>query len=182
MSRLIVPLTLIIAAIGLFAVYTNPLYQNVKDLETQNSLYDDALNKSQELHATRDQLLNKRNTFADVDVQKLERVLPDNVDNIRLIIDINNIAGRHGLTLSNVSLGDVGGSVAGKPTVGGAASAQVGTVSVGFAVATNYDTFLAFLQDLEHSLRLVDVTKITYTPGQAGADNYAIDIKTYWLH
>jgi hypothetical protein len=54
--------------------------------------------------------LAKRDTFAAEDVQKLERTLPDNVDNIRLIIDINNIAARHGLTLKNVALGTVSGS------------------------------------------------------------------------
>src|SRR6185437_14911262 len=82
---------LVVAAIGLFVVYTNPTYQATKALAAQVSAYNSALDKSKELRAVRDQLLSKRNTFAPSDVQKLEELLPDNVDNIRLIIDINNI-------------------------------------------------------------------------------------------
>src|SRR6185437_11731277 len=137
---------LVVAAIGLFVVYTNPTYQATKALAAQVSAYNSALDKSKELRAVRDQLLSKRNTFAPSDVQKLEELLPDNVDNIRLIIDINNIATRHGLALSDVQIGDLSSGKNSKstlttPTSGG----PVGSVSVGFAVDTTYDNMLTFV-------------------------------------
>ena len=52
------PIVLVIAAIGLFVVYTNPTYQATKALQSQASAYDDALTKSQQLRSIRDQLLN----------------------------------------------------------------------------------------------------------------------------
>lgn len=180
--RLILPLILLIAAGGLFVVYTNPAYQGIKNTGAQVSSYDDALNKSQELRSIRDQLLSKRNTFSADDVQKLEHVLPDNVDNIRLIIDIDNIAARHGLSLRNVQLGGVSDS-AGKQSalsVGPSGSA-IGSVEVGFSVNASYDNFLAFLRDVEHSLRIVDVESIKFS-SQGGTDNYTLTIRTYWLH
>jgi Tfp pilus assembly protein PilO len=182
MMRLFVPLILLAAAIGLFVVYTNPTYQTIKDLQIQNNSYDDALNKAQELHAVRDQLLSKRNSFSTDDIDKLQHILPDNVDNIRLIIDINNIASRHNLSLTNVDLGDLSlKKNAGTAVEGGAD--PVGSVVVGFAVSTaNYDDFLSFLQDLEHSLRLVDVNKISFTAGTGGGTTYTMNIQTYWLH
>ncbi|MDO8548468.1 MAG: hypothetical protein Q7R71_02235, partial [bacterium] len=92
MTRLLVPFILIGAALGLFVLYTNPSYQASKATAAEVSAYDDALTKSQELKSVRDQLVSKRNTFSADNVTKLSRVLPDNVDNIRFIIDINNIA------------------------------------------------------------------------------------------
>src|SRR4051812_30748577 len=105
MAKLFLPIILVAAAIGLFMLYTNPTYQAIKGLTTQNQSYYTALQKAQELHSVRDQLLNTRNSFSNDDLAKLQHTLPDNVDNIRLIIDINNIASRHNLALNNVDLG-----------------------------------------------------------------------------
>ncbi|HEV8666220.1 MAG TPA: type 4a pilus biogenesis protein PilO [Candidatus Paceibacterota bacterium] len=177
--RLLFPIILVAAAIGLFVVYTNPTYQATKALSTQAAAYDDALTKSQELRSVRDQLLAKRNTFSTDDVQKLTEILPDNVDNIRLIIDINNIASRHGLSLSGVDIGDIAGS--GNALAAGNTTGPVGSVDVSFGVTTSYDNMLSFLTDLEHSLRLVDVQKLAFTAGQGDSATYTFTIRTYWL-
>lgn len=177
--RLFIPIILIVAALGLFVVYTNPAYQATKALSAQVAAYNDALDKSKELRSVRDQLLSKRNTFASDDVQKLQEVLPDNVDNIRLIIDINNIASRHGLALGGVNIGDIGGK---KNTLAAGSSGPVGKVDVGFTVTTSYDGMLSFLNDLEHSLRLVDVEKLSFTAGANDSSTYTFGIRTYWLH
>lgn len=182
MTRLLVPGLLIAAAIGLFVLYTNPTYQEIKGLVAIEASYDDALEKSAQLRQLRDKLLATRASFAETDVQKLSRVLPDNVDNIRLIIDINNIASRHRLTLSGVALGEAGsGAVQANTLSVGPSDSDTGEVTVGFGVSATYDDFLSFLQDLEHSLRIVDVTKITFGGGNTSLSTYAFEIRTYWL-
>ena len=174
------PLMLVAAAIGLFVWYTNPTYQTIKSLSIQNASYDNALNKAQELRGLRDSLLNKRNGFAPADLDKLQKILPDNVDNIRLIIDINTIATRHNLALTNVDLGAVSKQAA---AAASGDTSPVGSVDVGFSVTTaNYSDFLAFVQDVEHSLRLVDVTKISFSAAASGPITYTMSVRTYWLH
>lgn len=181
--RLILPIILIVAAVGLFVVYTNPQYQVIKGLQVQASAFDDALNKAQQLKSERDKLLAKRRTFTTENVQKLERVLPDNVDNIRLIIDINNIASRHTLTLKNVALGTVSDSKSTRSTLAvGSSGEAVGSVDVGFVVNAGYDDLLSFLADLEHSLRIVDVERISFKAGTDSKYDIAMTIRTYWLH
>ncbi len=184
MVKLFLPILLIGTAVGLFALYTNPAYQTIKALQVQNASYDAALTKAQELHTVRDQLLARRNSFPNDNIDKLQHILPDNVDNIRLIIDINNIASRHNLSLTNVDLGNLGGgSQTGSKASIETSVSQMGNVDVGFSVSTgNYDDFLAFIQDLEHSLRIVDVSKITFTSGTNNIVNYTLTVRTYWLH
>lgn len=183
MSRIVVPSILIIASIGLFIMFTNPTYQRALGLTAQNDAYEDALTKSKELRAERDKLLAKRNTFSSDSIQKLERALPDNVDNIRLIIDINNIAARHGLTLKNVSLGTVSDSSSARSVLAvGSSGEPVGSVDLDFGLSASYDDFLAFLLDLEHSLRLVDVERIAFSTGTTGTYDFDVSIRTYWLH
>lgn len=182
MMRLLLPLILAGAAIGLFVLWTNPAYQATKALKEQVGSYDEALDKSQELRAVRDQLLAKRNTFPTQAVEKLERMLPDNVDNIRLIIDINNIAARHNLSLSNVALGTVGDAASERSAAAvGASGDRIGSVTVGFAVSASYEDLLAFLADVEHSLRIVDVEALSFGTTGEGLPNYGFTIRTYWL-
>ncbi len=182
MTRFIIPIGLIAAALGLFILYTNPTYQNVQSLSAENSSYDDALNKAQQLHALRDQLLSTRASFSDDDITKLEHVLPDNVDNIRLIIDINNIASRHSMTLTDVQLGNASDGTNQSVLAVGPSGSAVGSVEVGFSVVASYSNFIAFEEDVEHSLRIIDVDKISFTTGQGDLNTYKFEIRTYWLH
>jgi hypothetical protein len=55
-----------------------------------------------------------------------------------------------------------------------------------FVIEGRYDTFLAFLRDLELNLRLVDIKAISFqVPTQAtfGSDiySYTLKVETYWL-
>lgn len=183
MLRFLLPIILLITAIGLFSLYTNPTYQHTKVLSAKATSYQEALTKAQELRSVRDDLLKKRNEFSSEAVTKLNHMLPDNVDNIRLIIDINNIAARHNLTLTDVSLGDISdGSAPRNSGAVGSTGEPVGSVEVGFIVAASYDGYLAFLEDLEHSLRIVDVTKVSFKAESGSITNYDFRIRTYWLH
>ncbi len=185
--KLVFPLILIVCAIGLFTLYTNAAYQGpggITTLQAKVAEFDGALDKAQELRRRRDELISKRNTFAAEDLQKLERILPDNVDNIRFVIDINGIAARRNLSLRNVSLGTISDARTSRATIAvGASGDPVGSAEISFSVLASYDEFLAFLQDLEHSLRIVDVEKISFKPGPSG-DRYdfSLTIRTYWLH
>ncbi len=186
--RYLLPLILIGAAATLFIAYTNPHYQgSIKALQTQQQAYDDALTKSQELKALRDQLLSKYNTFSTEDRDKLQEFLPDNIDNIQLVIDINGIAARHNLAIKNMQIGETkvgpssGRSSSAKVAVG-TSNGTVGSVDFGFTVSADYETFLAFLADLEHSLRLIDVEKVAFSVNETGLNDYTLSIRTYWLH
>ncbi len=181
--RFLIPVILLAAAIGLFAVYTNPAYQNIKLVQVQVGAYSDALDKAKQLKEVRDQLLSRRNTFAPEDMQKLERILPNNVDNIRFVIDINNIAARHALSLSNVAVGTVSDSKSARSALSvGKSGDPVGSATVGFSLTADYDTFLQFLQDVEHSLRIVDVQSLDFKPTTNNTYTISLTIRTYWLH
>lgn len=183
MTRTILPLILIAAAIGLFVAYINPTYKADQALAAERSSYEQALSTAKELRAQRDKLLAKRGTFSSDDIQKVERMLPDTVDNIRLIIDINNIAARHGLSLKNVQLGEVSsGSQKASATSVGSSGDPVGSVQLGFTVSAKYDDFRAFLADLEHSLRLINVEKMIFKVSGGATNDYDLTIRTYWLH
>jgi len=191
MRDYLVPIILLLAALGLFVGYTNPAFQDAKTAHDTYLQYDAALTQSSQLRQFRDQLLARRNTFPAQDVQRLERLLPDNIDNIRLIIDINSIASRYHLQISNIAFAPV--SVEPQGRVGSVSA--VGSVDVSFAVNATYADFMSFLQDLQRSARMVEVQNVKFsidsstqsvaprkgaTPAEP-TDKYTLTVRTYWL-
>lgn len=176
----IISIVLIILAIALFALFTNPRYASVRELSVEQQRFDDALDRSKELVALRDALLSKYNSIQSEDLDRISTMLPDSIDTVRLIIDINTLASRYGMSLGNISIGSPD-----EPQADGAlgpSSDDFGRLSLSFTVSSTYDRFRAFLADLERSLRLVDITSLSFgAPGQNGMTSYQVTFTTYWL-
>lgn len=154
----------------------------MKESRSEEKQLDEALDRSKEFIALRDGLLSKYNSFPAESVRRLNTLLPDSIDTVRLIIDLNTIASRYNMPLGNISVGEPRETVA--PTTGiGPKSSTYGSLDISFSVSAPYDQFIAFMGDIERSLRILDVTSVTFgAPSQAnGFANYTVSLKTYWL-
>jgi len=149
----------------------------------QEAQYNDALTKAQELQSVRDQLLARYNTFSQDDLDRLKKMLPDQVDNIRLILDLDSMASKYGMRVHDVQVANpnAGSITSGNADELGPGSQGFESIDLTFAVTGTYDTFRSYLADLEKSLRLVDVVGITFTPGQTGVYDFTLHVTTYWL-
>jgi len=57
-----------------------------------------------------------------------------------------------------------------------------GTLTLSFSTTASYTTFLAFLHDIEESLRLIDITSVQFNSSDLSQlYDYSVSIKTYWL-
>ncbi len=180
--RFISSIIFIILSLVIFFGFTNPRYKGTEGKRTEIASFDKALKEAADLTKQRDSLKNTFNSFSQNDIRRLDTLLPDTIDTVRLIIDINGIARRHDLTVLNVEVDgatDTGSKKAGI----GPQDSPYGTISVSFNVSTTYDRFKTFLGDLENSLRLIDVDSIEI--GEAmpvtGITTYTIRANTYWL-
>jgi Tfp pilus assembly protein PilO len=180
--RNIFSIILIIAAILLFALFTNPRYAGVRELRTEANAFDSALERSKELIAIRDALLTKYNAFTPDNTNRLNTMLPGSIDTVRLIIDINTLASRYGMSLSGISIG-LPDEAKGEEGSLGPSGKDFGHLSLSFSVTASYDRFRAFLTDLERSLRIMDVDALSFSaPSQAtGLTTYNVTLTTYWL-
>jgi hypothetical protein len=186
----ITSLILIILAIGLFFTYTNGELQATNAIRTTNAGYLTAIQNSEQLIKERDSVLATYNTLTAQEKANLDKILPDNVDNVRLMIDINNIASRHGILLQGLSTSaDNTGTGAGANTSSGSGnsssanptSGTVNSVSISFGFSSSYANFLSFMKDIESSLRILDITSMTVTANPTGTYNYSMQLQTYWL-
>lgn len=175
--RFISGIIFIVVAIGLFFGFTNPRYQDAKIVRDEVARFDDALDKAKELTALRDELSLTYSSFTESELNRLDTLLPDTIDTVRLIIDVDRVANAHDLTLLNIAVsGESGGQTVGPD------SRPYGVTHLSFNVSTTYQQFKAFLADLERSLRILDVDSISFgQPDAVGNTTYTIRAKTYWL-
>lgn len=187
----ILPIILIASSFAVFFGYIDPNYKggvngsgldyskaDVIFLKTELAKYDDILNSSTKIISQRDVLVAKKNTITEVDKAKLERLLPSNIDNIRLIIEISKIAEARNLVAKNISVGDMTQTAA--DTIG-QTNTPYGTLSLKFTVNSSYNNFLNLLLDLENNLRLLDITDISFNATETGFYDFNVSLNTYWL-
>ncbi len=186
---------LILLGLSLFAfsTYVKPHFTTTKALQTQIKEYNENLDTADKLKTSREELISRYNSIAKSDLDNLKTLLPDSVDNIRLIIQVDSLANRNGLsTVRNVEYQPQEKVVAGAPQTAQnvpspeASKRPYGEFVVSFETSGQYKNFLSFLSDLEENLRLVDVTKVEFTPtglvqSLAGNMTYKVTLKTYWL-
>lgn len=183
----IIPIVLIVAAIALFFGYTNPLYQSTQTLKEQSGQYNDAISNATELQRVRDSLRETYNTFSANNLTRLEKFLPDSVNNVRLIIDISALASRYGITLKNIKLNSTTATAIVDNTNSGSSAVAIydpqkyGTYQMSFSVNSSYKNFVQFLRQLESSLRLVEVQSVTFTSSDTDMYQFDIGLQTFWL-
>jgi len=176
--RFLIPIIVLIISGVVFFGFIDTTYKEIKVMQAEERLFSEALDNSKELQAIRDDLLATYNSFSSEDIERLEKLLPNNVDNVRLIRDIDGIAAKYGMSLRNVGLSIGNGESS--DSIGAGENVQ-GSLILDFSVVAPYRVFLSFLQDLEKSLRLVDVVQVGFSSADKDFYEYDVAIRTYWL-
>jgi Tfp pilus assembly protein PilO len=191
----------IILAGGIFFAFTKPTYDSIQTDQAQIAQYNAALAKATQLQALKQTLLSRYNSFNPTDLSRLQVMLPDQVNNIGLILDLDTLASQFGMSLENVDISGTSDTTTSSTGVGtapaagatvGAPSALYDSLDVSFTVHGTYTQFMQYITNLETSLRIVDLVKLnvgggstTVSNAAAGSDNivysFQITLRTYWL-
>lgn len=178
----------------------NPLYGDVSKLRTEVATYNVALDNSKQLQETRDHLVDTYKHIKQEDRDRLEHFLPNTVNNIKFILEVERIANLHSMSIKDIKFA-VEKPAQTVTTAGGTSTVitasdpsnavPYGTFPIEFSTQGNYDTFVLFLKDLEHNLRLVDVKSVAFSipvvtgketvPVDPNIYTYSLKVETYWL-
>ena len=173
--NLITTLVLLGLSIGSFFMYTNPTYKKIEALRAEAAQYSAALDKAKIAEAKKEELISKYNTFSTDDLENLSKLLPDTVDNIRLLLDINQVASTYGTSITNIQVdSNQQNASANDPQ-------PYGSLLVKFSITMSYEDFQKFLRDIERNLRITDINTLSFVSTDTGLYTYDVSIKTYWL-
>lgn len=172
-------LIFVLLATGLFYMFTSPEYEKVKLLQVSAAEYANVIENVEKIAQSRDGLREEYDAIPLVERDRLMKVLPDNVDGVRLALDLDTMASRYNIVLSTVKVdkADPNSALAVLPDP--SLPYEAATVSLNFKA--NYDGFSRFLEDLEKSLRIMDVKSVSFHAFEDGTYDHSMRIETYWL-
>ncbi len=190
MTSNIIAVLFVIASVGLYFGYTSDAITHIKDLRSQVTSQDVAFDHTRQITKKKQELIEKRNSISADDQARLSHLIPDSVDTVRLISEVNRIAAQNGVEVKSLDIKGGDASRAGKPI--GPDDSPVGAVQIDLAVNSTYPRFFNLMNDLERSLRIMDITSVNVVaaPSSAGSGartpntgvyQYTISAKTYWL-
>lgn len=196
MSRLL-PIIALLFAIALFFLYIKPTYSgSVHDTSQQIASFDQALAAADRFQQKETQLTQARAQIPADSLSRLSEFLPDGVDNVQLILDMDALAARSGITLSDFNTQDSSGSGS-SPTTNGStpastlpsspslsltSSSAIDSLNLTFKATGTYSSFRTFLAAMENSLRPLDVVNLDVTEADNGVYTYGMTVRIYWLH
>lgn len=203
--RFFLPILFILVAVVVFVGVTNPVYGDIQNLSLQAESFNEALANSKRLQSRRDELTQKYNSFPRSSVEALEIMVPNSVDNIGLIQEIQRMALQLGIIIKNVNFDpnqidledgefeegvtSTTKSVQAVPKKGAAVENKLyDTFLLEFTIEGSYADFVAFLQELERNLRIVDISHINFSASSLDKNGnfsevyeYTFTTKTYRL-
>lgn len=188
MNRNITAIILIALGIGIYFTFTKGQLGVAKEISDKNSQYISAINNAKQLVSVRDQVNSDYGKLSDEDKERLNKMLPSSADNIHLIVDLNSIAEQNGVVLRNIKAEALTDNqpinttfVQGTEQVNSISSPTLSIVKVTFEVSASYLQFINLLNNLESSLRIMDLSRLSVRANDNGVYEYSVELKTYWL-
>jgi Tfp pilus assembly protein PilO len=148
---------------------------------TEQSGYSTVLDNAKKLKQTQTDLNNKSNQISAEQRLKLEKIIPDNPNNVPLILDLSTVAQGYGIKFQSIKTEEQ------KPDVNPQKKtetlpADIGVLRVDIVMTGSYAGITEFVRTIEKSLRIIDITGLSFSAGEDKPTITAtLSFRTYWL-
>ena len=178
MKGIVFAAALLVIAVIVFAVWIRPQLTATNVLRGERLTLETTLTRFRELREARDRLLSRYNTILRQDLERLETLLPKTPATGGIITQLDRLASSHALLLKSVDVKETQQQATSPITRsrGRARQLTINTNLVG-----SYQSFRAFLQDLERSLRLMDVESLSFSSGGENVYQFTLRASAYWF-
>ncbi len=183
MMRTLTPILSLIIAVLLFLFFLKPQYAAVQELQTEVDEYNTASQKYAEFTSAVDAKLRTINEQPVTNTMRLDKIIPDEVDDAELLVSIESMVKDQRMLFGNIMI-DTGEASFGKTSKNAKnteLSSELQRVDFSFSVIGSYDQFKNLLRELESSLTLYDVVKLSMTTSPGTFQQFDIIVRTYAL-
>lgn len=186
------PILFLLIAGGIIAGYVHPTVTgDIAAATVEIKKYDAALKAAARYEQKQAQLATEQQALPEDGVDRLEQYLPDNVDNVQLILDLDGLASRSGLTITNFNTTESVTSVTGDSVETDAEptgrlvlldpSKPYESLDLSITASGSYAQMRSFLDGVESSLRPLDLTSLQLLDTPTGIYRYQMTFRLYWL-
>ena len=154
----------IVISIGLYYTFTVSQRERVRQLSVEADEYGSVLDDISRIVETRDALLAVYETIPKAEIEKLSRVLPEDLDTVRFALDLDHLAAQSGIAVKDIQV-ETGAPKDSALIVLPRAELPYQRTSVSFSFVSDYQSFRRFLSGLERNLRIMDVRSLSFNSG-----------------
>jgi len=184
MFRTITPILSIAIALFVFFFFVQPRLDTIKLLRAEAQQYEDAVERATELNALLSNLITQKNSINQVNQERLNALIPTEIDEVRLLVDLNEIARSHNMLIGNIQVdqGDSNNSAETESENGGIVDIENFVHSdISFGLIGTYEQFKEMLRDIEQSLIRMEVINITFNAGEGTLQQFDVTVRAYAL-
>jgi hypothetical protein len=189
MNDRILPFLALFSAIVIFFAYINPTWTGeIAATRAAIAVDKEAIATAQQYAAQQDKLTAAHDAINPNDIALLTTFLPDSADNVGVILDLNALAARSGIALSNITMnpnGDSAAATEGDTSMTGTLLSSntnpVSSVDMSLSAVGTFSALQEFLTGIEKSARLLDVRSLSVTNSNTGVYTYKIVLRLFWL-
>jgi len=179
MFKALISLFLIAGAALIFFTESKNYFAEVKNLRKQVSSYNETINTAKKVRSSIDKTLGEYNSIFQENVDRINKMVPSGNESMKLIVQIDDMMRKKGLTLKAIDTKNT----ASQNSASDSQSKNRKTaesVFLSIDAQGSYESFRSFIEELEKSLRLIDVISVEINP--VGQDNYSFSIEavSYW--
>lgn len=173
-------LSYIVITGAIIYAFTMPVMGDLGRLMDQKAVYQEAIAAATEIEEKKNTLLADFNRISAADIDRVETLIPNSLNFVKLVADIDTVASRHGISVNSVSYNDNSLDVASLAEAEAQVIDNYKSATISFEFISSYERFNDFLNDLERSLRILDVKSVQISTGVNATYNYQVAFDTYW--
>lgn len=182
--RTLTPVLSVIIAIILFIFFVHPKYNEIVTVQAEIAEYENAILKYNNFTNNLEAKLAAKKNRSALDNEHLDRLVPDEIDETQLLVDIESLAKRNALLFGNVDVINGGAELIRNTRNEVAAveeSDELKTVDISFEVIGTYEQFKAFLADMEKSMTIFEVVEMKIDVDDSAFQQFAVTVRVYSL-
>lgn len=185
MNRYFFPILLVILSASVYVLVIDPTYADIRRQQAKEIELDNLINDAKQANAKLAKIKETYAAFPAGSEEALSTILPDKIDAIKFIIELEAVARIHGLVLKGPS--------ATVPDDEKTDPSKYNENRITFSVSAPYPVFHEFLRDIQDSLALREMTNISFGSVEEDSNgkyqrpesivyNYNVSITSYSLH
>jgi Tfp pilus assembly protein PilO len=175
-------LSYLILSIAVIYSFVLPSYGEISFLMEENKKYDNSIESIRQIENRTTELLTQVKNIDPEVKNKVETVLPNSLDFVRLVSQIDNVASNYALRINDISVVEKNANPDSSGEFsGGFEVLNYNSAVISFTFVSNYNNFINFTNELEKSLRILDIRNLQIDPASGNTYEFRVSYETYWL-
>jgi Tfp pilus assembly protein PilO len=168
-----------------FFFFTKDQFAQIELVQADMAKYEEAVSRAQELNSELKRKIDQKRSYSPDVLERLNALVPTEINEVKILTDLNEIARSHNMLFGNVSVENTGqssGRSSGdEPLAQRVSYPDIQNTALSFSLIGTYEQFKSFLADVEQSLVLMEVSEIKFSSGEGNLQQFEMVVTVFAL-